>query len=87
MAKVIASRRIPNNFDIVDYLESKGYQFHNHFSRYDQNINGWEVWTLHVPKEQTRFDNYAIGLKGNKFVLIDPEELVFNRAWLGELLR
>ncbi|WP_373737525.1 hypothetical protein [Jeotgalibaca porci] len=85
--KVIATRRIKADFDIQNYLSSKGYQINREFVLHDPNINGWEVWTLHVPKPPLVYENYAIGMKGNKFVLIDPGEAVFNRKWIGELLK
>ena len=87
MPKIIAKRKISNEFDLTDYLTSKGYQVHNHFAVHSKNINGWEVWTLHIPKEGFKYDNYAMGMKGNKFVVIDPEGEVFNRKWIGELLK
>lgn len=87
MAKIIAKRKISNDFDLTDYLTSKGYQVHNHFALHSKNINGWEVWTLHVPKPAYKYQNYAIGMKGNKFVLIDPEGVVFSNDWLGDILK
>lgn len=85
--KVIATRRIKADFDIQEYLSSKGYQINKEFVLHAPNINGWEVWTLHIPKPTLGYVNYAIGIKGNKFVLIDPEEKVFHRDWIGELLK
>ena len=85
--KVIATRRIKADFDIQEYLSSKGYRINTHFALHDRDINGWEVWTLHIPKEGFKYGNYAMSMKGNKFVVIDPEGEVFNRKWIGELLK
>lgn len=88
MPKIIATRKIKSNFNISAYLTSKGYRAHNHFALHDSNINGWEVWTLHVPNPALgKYDNYAIGLRGDKFVVIDPEGVVFNNTWISELLK
>ena len=40
-----------------------------------------------LPKPPIGYENYTIGIEGNKLVVIDPGEAVFNRKWLGELLK
>lgn len=88
MPKIIATRKINKDFDITEYLTNKGYQANYHFALHDPNINGWEVWTVHLPNyELYKYDNYAIGIKGDKFVILDPEGAVFNDTWLIQLLR
>lgn len=47
-----------------------------------------EVWTLHVPNTTlNKYDNYGIGLKGDKFVVFDPEGVVFQDEWIGAFLK
>ena len=87
MPKIIAKRKVRPDFDIIEFLHSKGYLINRHFARHSADINGWEVWTLHVPKEGFKYDNYAMGMKGNKFVVIDPEGEVFQDEWIRELLK
>lgn len=88
MPKIITTRKISSDFDIIEFLHYKGHQINRHFARHSIDINGWEVWTLHVPNTALdKYDNYAIGLKGDKFVVLDPEGVVFQDEWIGELLK
>ena len=88
MSKVIVTRKVRPDFDIIEFLHSKGYLINRHFARHSIDINGWEVWTLHVPNTTLdKYDNYAIGLKGDKFVVLDPEGVVFQDEWIGAFLK
>ncbi|WP_373786807.1 hypothetical protein [Jeotgalibaca porci] len=88
MPKIITTRKIHPDFDIIEFLHSKGYLINRHFARHNADINGWEVWTLHVPNiALDKYDNYAIGLKGDKFVVLDPEGVVFQDEWIGAFLK
>lgn len=88
MPKVIVTRKVRPDFDIIEFLHSKGYLINRHFARHSIDINGWEVWTLHVPNTTLdKYDNYAIGLKGDKFVVLDPEGVVFQDEWIGAFLK
>lgn len=88
MPKVIVTRKVRPDFDIIEFLHSKGYLINRHFARHSIDINGWEVWTLHVPNTTLdKYDNYAIGLKGDKFVVLNPEGVVFQDEWIGAFLK
>ncbi|WP_373807952.1 hypothetical protein [Jeotgalibaca porci] len=88
MPNIIVTRKVRPDFDIIEFLHSKGYLINRHFALHDRNINGWEVWTLHVPNPTSdKYDNYAIGLKGDKFVVLDSEGVVFRKEWIEKFLK
>lgn len=82
--KIVEIRQIPEDFEIVAFLSEQGYRFQKDFAFYDF-IQGWQIWMLHSSQLGTSLGDYAIGIKDNQLVIVDPENAAFQLKWINDL--
>ena len=88
--KILAIKKVPLNFDIQQYLLSKGYKKNIDFALFSKlNVKGNSVisYTLHTLNREDRFENYCLVKIYDEFITIRIEyKEAFNLPTLQEFL-
>ncbi|AMB99954.1 hypothetical protein AWM75_08210 [Aerococcus urinaehominis] len=76
-------------YDIVAWLTSKGYVFHDTFIKigdYKLGRDWCEAWSVHKPAENFMFENYVLLFTADYLYVVAPGKVLISPDSVGEYI-